>query len=218
MGGSFGSVPRMKPVKPILKLSATDLACVRGGRQVFRKLSFAVGAGEALVVTGPNGVGKSSLLRLIGSLVRPTEGQLTLEGGDSELTIGEQAHYLGHQDALKPSLSVGETLAFWVDFLGASATEVATGLAAVGLDGLFRLPAAYLSAGQRRRLSLARLVAVPRPIWLLDEPTSALDSSAQAMLAGLMRSHLAGGGLILAATHGPIGLAEAGELRLGVGQ
>jgi len=201
-----------------MKLLASDLACVRGGRQVFRNLGFAVGAGEALVVTGPNGVGKSSLLRLIAGLVRSTEGRLALEGGDSELTIGEQAHYLGHQDALKPSLSVGENLAFWADFLGGSAAKVTNGLAAVGLDGLSRLPAAYLSAGQRRRLSLARLIAAPRPIWLLDEPTSALDAAAQVMLADLMRSHLNGGGLILAATHGPIGLEGTKELKLGVGQ
>jgi heme exporter protein A len=198
-----------------MRLLASDLGCIRGGRQVFRDLSFAVGAGEALVVTGPNGAGKSSLLRLIAGLVRPTQGRLALEDGDPELTIGEQAHYLGHQDALKPSLSVHENLAFWADFLGGRGTKVGAGLGAVGLDGLARLPAAYLSAGQRRRLSLARLIAAPRAIWLLDEPTSALDAAAQAMLADLMRSHLAGGGLILAATHGPIGLDGATELRLG---
>jgi heme exporter protein A len=198
-----------------MRLLASDLGCIRGGRQVFRDLSFAVGAGEALVVTGPNGAGKSSLLRLIAGLVRPTRGRLALEDGDSELTIGEQVHYLGHQDALKPSLSVHENLAFWADFLGGRGTKVGAGLAAVGLDGLARLPAAYLSAGQRRRLSLARLIAAPRAIWLLDEPTSALDAAAQATLADLMRSHLAGGGLILAATHGPIGLDGATELRLG---
>jgi heme exporter protein A len=198
-----------------MRLLASDLSCIRGGRQVFRDLSFAVGAGEAVVVTGPNGAGKSSLLRLIAGLVRPTQGRLALEGGDSELTIGEQAHYLGHQDALKPSLSVHENLAFWADFLGGRGTKVGAGLAAVGLDGLARLPAAYLSAGQRRRLSLARLIAAPRAIWLLDEPTSALDAAAQATLADLMRSHLASGGLILAATHGPIGLDGAKELRLG---
>jgi heme exporter protein A len=202
------------------QLSGSDLGCVRGGRQVFRDLSFAVGAGEALVVTGPNGVGKSTLLRLAAGLVRPTQGRLELAGGDPELTIGEQAHYLGHQDALKPALSVRENLDFWADFLGGAAGRAkgAAALAAVGLDGLARLPATYLSAGQRRRLSLARLVAVERPIWLLDEPTSALDAAAQAMLANLMRAHLAGGGLILAATHGPIGLDGVMELRLGGGQ
>ena len=182
---------------------------------VFRALSFALGAGEALLVTGPNAAGKSSLLRLIVGLLRPQQGRIELEGADSELTIGEQAHYLGHQDALKPALSVAENLAFWAAFLGGEAAKGAAALAAVGLDGLAHLPATYLSAGQRRRLSLARLVAVERPIWLLDEPTSALDTSGQAMLAGLMRAHLGRGGLILAATHGPIGLDRATELRLG---
>ena len=214
----------------MMRLSGSDLGCVRGGRQVFRDLSFAVGAGEALAVTGPNGVGKSTLLRLAAGLVRPIQGQLALEGGDPELTIGEQAHYLGHLDALKPALSVTENLDFWADFLGGASGQTRAGhspkegssaraaLAAVGLDGLARLPAIYLSAGQRRRLSLARLVAVARPIWLLDEPTSALDAAAQAMLANLMRAHLAGGGVILAATHGPIGLDGVKELRLGGGQ
>lgn len=205
-------------MRPAMRLLGSDLACIRGGRQVFRDLGFAVGAGEALAVTGPNGVGKSTLLRLIAGLVRPSHGRLALEGGDPELTIGEQAHYLGHQDALKPALSVRENLGFWADFLGGGAAkrdERAAALAAVGLDGLARLPATYLSAGQRRRLSLARLIAVERPIWLLDEPTSALDATAQAMLADLMRTHLGGGGLILAATHGPIGLDGMKDLRLG---
>jgi heme exporter protein A len=203
---------------PVMRLLASELGCIRGGRQVFRDLSFSVGAGEALVVTGPNGVGKSSLLRLTAGLVRPTQGLIELEGGDSELTIGEQAHYLGHLDTLKPALSVNENLTFWADFLGRGRSNVGAALAAVGLGGLARLPAAYLSAGQRRRLSLARLIATPRPIWLLDEPTSALDAAAQAVLADLMRAHLATGGLILAATHGPIGLEGTKELRLGVGQ
>jgi heme exporter protein A len=198
-----------------MRLVASDLGCVRGGRQVFRDLSFAVGAAEALLVTGPNAVGKSSLLRLVAGLVRPQEGQLELAGGDGELTIGEQAHYLGHQDALKPSLSVAENLAFWADFLGGGRAKGAAALAAVGLGALTHLPAVYLSAGQRRRLSLARLIVVERPIWLLDEPTSALDVAGQAMLAELMRAHLVRGGLILAATHGPIGLDRTVELRLG---
>jgi heme exporter protein A len=203
-----------------MRLSASDVACIRGGRQVFRNVSFALDAGAALLVTGPNGAGKSSLLRLIAGLVPTSQGRLDLEGGDGELTVGEQAHYLGHQDALKPALSVRENLAFWTDFLGGGSSGGRDGkelaaLAAVGLDGLARLPAAYLSAGQRRRLSLARMIAVARPIWLLDEPTSALDAAAQAILADLMRAHCAGGGLILAATHGPIGLDGTQELRLG---
>jgi heme exporter protein A len=201
-----------------MRLVGSDLACVRGGREVFRGLSFVVGAGEALVVTGPNGAGKSSLLRLVAGLLRPQQGRLACEDADAELTIGEQVHYLGHQDALKPALLVDENLGFWANFLGGGAGKREAALAAVGLDGLARLPAIYLSAGQRRRLSLARLIAVERPIWLLDEPTSALDAGGQATLADLMRAHLAGGGLILAAAHGPIGLDRVKELPLGRGR
>ena len=141
--------------------------------------------------------------------------RLTLDGGEAEASVGEQAHYLGHHDALKTSLSVRENLAFWVEFLGGDRDKVTTALEAVGLAPLAGLPAAYLSAGQRRRLSIARLAAVERPLWLLDEPTSALDVQSQERLAGLMQAHLGKGGLIVAATHGPIGLAAPRELRLG---
>lgn len=198
-----------------MRLVGADLACIRGGREVFRGLGFAVGAGEALLVTGPNGAGKSSLLRLVAGLLRPQQGRIELEGRDLELTIAEQAHYLGHQDALKPSLSVWENLGFWTALLGGDTKNAGLALAAVGLDRLAHLPAIYLSAGQRRRLAVARLIAIERPIWLLDEPTSALDDAAQAMLGALMRAHLAGRGVILAASHGPIGLDGAKELRLG---
>ncbi|HEX4407934.1 MAG TPA: heme ABC exporter ATP-binding protein CcmA [Xanthobacteraceae bacterium] len=197
-----------------MRLTATDLHCRRGGRAVFSSVSFAVAAGEALIVTGRNGAGKSSLLRTVAGLLRLAKGQLSFEGGDPELSIAEQAHYLGHQDALKPALSVAENLAFWAGFLGAAAPDVAGTLEAVGLGPLARLPAAYLSAGQRRRLSIARLLAVKRPIWLLDEPTSTLDVTAQERLGALMSEHLAGGGLILAATHAPIGLTKTLELQL----
>jgi heme exporter protein A len=197
-----------------MRLSGSDLACLRGGRQVFTDLSFALESGQALLVTGPNGAGKSSLLRLVAGLLRPAGGRVALEGGDPELTVGEQVHFQGHLDALKPALSVEENLTFWTRFLGGAAAPQAA-LAAVGLGGIAALPAAYLSAGQRRRLSLARLIAIKRPIWLLDEPTSALDTAAQATLVELMRAHLSGGGLIMAAVHGPIGLDKAGELRIG---
>ena len=199
----------------LMQLSADNLTCVRGGRTVFAGLSFAVAGGEALVVTGRNGAGKSSLLRMIAGLVRIAAGRLTLDGGEAEASVGEQAHYLGHHDALKTSLSVRENLAFWVEFLGGDPAGVTAALAAVGLAPLAGLPAAYLSAGQRRRLSIARLAAVERPLWLLDEPTSALDVQSQERLAGLMQAHLGKGGLIVAATHGPIGLAAPRELRLG---
>src|SRR5205807_3386822 len=140
-----------------------------------------------------------------------------LEGGDGELTLAEQAHYLGHRDALKPSLSVMENLAFWRDFLGGGVSDADESLAAVGLDHAAHLPAAYLSAGQRRRLSIARLLVVRRPVWLLDEPTSALDAAGQDLFEGVMRDHLASGGIVVAATHTPLGI-EARELRMGGGK
>jgi heme exporter protein A len=197
-----------------MRLEGSGLTCIRGGREVFSGLSFAVSAGRALLVTGRNGAGKSSLLRMVAGLVRVASGRFVLADGDPERSLPEQAHYLGHQDALKPALTVAENLGFWAGFLGGT-TPPPPALATVGLDGVADLPAAYLSAGQRRRLSVARLLAVPRPIWLLDEPSSALDREARDMLGTVMRQHLAGGGLILAATHSPLGLENATELRLG---
>jgi heme exporter protein A len=202
----------------MMRLTASNLACRRGGRDVFADVSFSVGASEALAIRGRNGAGKSSLLRMVVGLVRISDGRLTLEGGDPELTIAEQAHYLGHQDAFKPSLSVRENLQFWTDFLDTGAADLGKPLAAVGLDTLADLPAAYLSAGQRRRLSIARLLAVKRPIWLLDEPASTLDTAAQQSLIQLMAAHLAGGGVMLAATHGALGLPAVSEVWLGEGQ
>jgi heme exporter protein A len=201
--------------EPKMRLSAVNLACNRGGRIVFTGIDFGVASGGALAVTGRNGAGKSSLLRMVAGLLRVAAGTLTLDGGDPELTLGEQSHYLGHQDALKPALSVAENLRFWAGFLGDKRPDIAGPLEAVGLGALTDLPAAYLSAGQRRRLSIARLLTVTRPIWLLDEPASTLDAPAQARLIGFMGAHLADGGLILAATHGPLGLDRVQELRLG---
>jgi heme exporter protein A len=197
-----------------MRLSGRDVSCVRGGRDVFSGLNFEAASGEALAVMGPNGSGKTSLLRLIAGLLTPAKGSIELEGAGAELTLAEQAHYLGHRDAIKPALSVSENLTFWRDFLGGAAFDPQAMLVEVGLEHAADLPASFLSAGQRRRLSIARLLAVRRPVWLLDEPTNALDSAGQAMFARLMADHLSGGGMIIAATHMPLGVA-AKELRLG---
>jgi heme exporter protein A len=197
-----------------MRLTAVDLACRRGGRDVFSGVSFDVGAGRLLAITGRNGAGKSSLLRIVAGLIRPVGGRLSLEGGDPELSIAEQVHYLGHQDPVKPSLSVLENLQFWAAFFAGDAIKVDDALESVGLGAIATLPAGYLSAGQRRRLSIARLVAVKRPIWLLDEPTSTLDAAAQHRVAEFMRGHLNEGGLVLAATHSALGLSNIQELSL----
>ncbi|MDB5653176.1 MAG: ccmA [Tardiphaga sp.] len=197
-----------------MRLAGRGLRCVRGGREVFAGLDFDADAGEALAVVGPNGAGKTSLLRLIAGLLAMEGGSIGLTGGDAELTLPEQSHYLGHRDAMKPALTVTENLTFWAQFIGGTPADPAECIAAVGLAHAAALPAGFLSAGQRRRLSIARLLAVHRPIWLLDEPTSALDLASQRIFAGLMTAHLARGGMIIAATHAPLGI-EARELRIG---
>ena len=200
-----------------MRLSGRGVRCVRGGREVFSGIDFEVSSGEALAVTGANGAGKTSLLRLIADLLTLAGGSIALDGGETELTLPEQAHYLGHRDALKPALSVTENLCFWRDFIGGEAFDTGASLAAVGLDHAVQLPAAFLSAGQRRRLSIARLLAVRRAVWLLDEPANALDAAGQSLFTALMGDHLARGGLIVAATHAPLGLPTR-ELRLAPGQ
>lgn len=196
-------------------LEATGLTCERGGRRVFSDLSFSVSAGEALLVTGPNGAGKSSLLRTIAGLVVPVAGTLSFSGGDPEISLGAQCHYFGHDNALKLQLTVTENLDFWHRFYGDTGKTVEDALDAVRLARLGHLPAAVLSAGQRRRLALARLVVSHRPIWLLDEPTAALDAASAERFGELVTAHLLAGGIAIAVTHTPLPLAETKSLRMG---
>jgi heme exporter protein A len=196
-----------------MQLSAENLACDRGGRTVFSNQNFMLGSGELLQLTGPNGSGKSSLLRLLASLSEPSHGKISLEGGAPDLTLGQQAHYIAHSDASKSALTVTENLKFWRDFLGGG--DLMRAMQAVNLSALADYPVTLLSAGQKRRLALARLALVPRAIWLLDEPSVGLDDSAQKMLAALMNGHLREGGLIIAATHVPLGLNPDKNLHLG---
>lgn len=187
-----------------MRLIGDKLVCERGGRQVFAGLDFTAGSGELLVLRGPNGAGKTSLLRMIAGLNEPVSGRLQLEGGNAELAIGQHCHFIAHQDALKPALTVAENLAFWGDFLGGG--DVAGALSAFNLAPLAQFQAALLSAGQKRRLALSRLALIPRPVWLLDEPTVGLDQASQERLLALISAHLADGGLIIAATHVDIGI------------
>ncbi len=184
-----------------MKLTGETLACVRGGREVFSDVRFEVDAGQLLVLRGPNGSGKSSLLRLIAGLVQKTAGRLDLDGGADDVPVPEYAHYIGHLDTLKPALTVAENLSFWADMLGNRKMETVDALDEVGLAALADFPAGVLSAGQRRRLALARLVVAERPLWLLDEPTTAIDAAARQRLFKLIQAHLAGGGMALIATH-----------------
>ena len=200
-----------------MRLSAKNIAIERGGRSILAGLSFEALSGVALVLTGPNGAGKSTLLRAIAGFLPLAAGAFALEGGAQEASIGEQAHYLGHVDALKGALTAGENLAFWAGALGGdSSSGVWRGaLARLGLAHVADFPVRALSAGQKRRVALARLLVAPRPVWLLDEPTTALDAAAQGLFAGIMRGHLAAGGLLIAATHAPLGLEGATTLALG---
>ena len=204
-------------------LSVEGLTLARGGRTLIADLSFCVAAGEALLVTGPNGAGKSTLLRALAGLLRPTSGVISLRGPglDPDDPAALHAHYVGHADALKGALTARENLSFWSAALarrGSDAPACATPdeiLTRIGLPQVADLPAGWLSAGQKRRVAMGRLLAAARPLWILDEPATALDKAAQERLAGEMARHRAGGGLIVAATHAPLGLDDAIELRLG---
>jgi len=201
-----------------MRLIAAGLCAARGGAVIVGPLDFTLASGEALLLTGANGAGKSTLLRTLAGLLPPAGGALSVEGaaatdGEPARRLSEVAHFLGHRNAMKPSLSVGANLRFWQDYLGAPALSADAALAAVGLPGVADLPYAYLSAGQQRRAAIARLLAVRRPVWLLDEPTAALDAGSQSLFADLLATHVAAGGIVIAATHQPLGPGMR-ELRL----
>lgn len=200
-----------------MRLTGDKLSAVRGGRTLFAGLGFAVEGGAALVLTGANGVGKTTLLRIVAGLMHPAAGRIALEGGAAEVPVSEQCHYVGHLSAIKPALSIEENARFWSGFLGGAPDRLEAALDTFGLDALRDIPAGYLSAGQKRRLGLARLLLAERPLWLLDEPTTSLDSAAQDVLSGVVNKHLAAGGMAVAATHMALGFANARELRLGAG-
>lgn len=206
----------MKQVSfPDLRLEAENLACRREERLIFAGLSFRLGNGEAIALTGRNGAGKSSLIDMLCGRLRVAEGTIRLSGAQDDATLAEQAHVVGHRDGLKTALTAAENLDFAQALLGGPASSPAEALTTVGLPHVARLQVGLLSAGQRRRVALARLLVSRRPFWLLDEPMAALDAGSQTMLAELMRAHLAQGGAILAATHGPLGIDAARELRIG---
>lgn len=203
------------------RFTGHDLTCIRGERMVFTGLGFAVTSGGALVLTGPNGSGKSSLLRLMAGLLRPAAGKIAWN--DESTAENPEAHrarvlYVSHQEAVKPALTVGENLAFWATLATvppAHGDAIGPALEAFGIDHLADVPARYLSAGQKRRLTLARLVATPAALWLLDEPTTALDTDAVVRLRRVIERHRAGGGLVVVSTHTDLGLADARSLDLG---
>jgi len=195
--------------QPAIQLIVNDLAVLRGTRIVFEGLTLSVKAGQALTVIGPNGAGKTTLLRCIAGFLPAANGMIRLEGADDERSIGEHCHYVGHLNGIKPALTVSENLVFATEFLNADRQNAARAAEQLALAELEDIPAGYLSAGQKRRLGLARLVCAPRPLWLLDEPAVSLDTASQGILGSLVSNHLGEGGIVLAVTHAPLGWSQA---------
>ena len=199
-----------------MRLVVQNLGGERGGEQVFSGIAFEVADGEALIVTGANGSGKSTLLRIVAGLLPAAAGSIRLEnGGEAWPDVASALHYLGHGNAMKTSLSVTENLQFWQEFCGNAHLDVDEAMEMVGLPQVGHLPYGYLSTGQRRRIAIAKILVSYRPIWLLDEPTAGLDARSERQFADLMRAHLEDGGMIVAATHIPLGLEGVKSLVMG---
>lgn len=192
------------------------LTCFRGERVVFAGLGFRIDPGDALVLRGPNGSGKTSLLRLMAGLLRPIAGELSWTDGsitDNPEEHNRRIHFVGHLDAVKPVLTVAENLGFWAKLRGDGET-VGAALKTFGISHLAEVPGRYLSAGQRRRLNLARIAAAPAPLWLLDEPTTALDADAIDKLTAAIQTHRSGGGMVITSTHTDLHLDDERVLNL----
>jgi len=207
----------LPPLSETAELIGENLACRRGERFVFAGVDCRIAAGDALLLTGPNGSGKSSLLRLLATLLAPAAGRL-LWGGipveDDSPGYRAAVHYVGHLDGVKPALTPREMLGFWAALRGVHRPTIDAALAAFRIEHIADWPCRWLSAGQRRRLALARLIAAPAPLWLLDEPAAALDTDGEARLAATMASHRATGGRVVVATHQPLALPGATTLAL----
>jgi heme exporter protein A len=208
-----------RPKSFIMRLVVENLRCARGSRVVLEGVDFAVSSGESVLLAGPNGSGKTTLLRTLAGFIGPQTGRARLEDGPEGFGLDECCHYIGHLNGIKAGFTVDENLAFLAAFLGGDG-EAAVDAAADAFDlgPLRHVPAGLLSAGQKRRLGLARLVLAWRPVWLLDEPTVSLDVASQALLADAVRGHVAAGGIVIAASHVPLGVAFSRTVRLGAGR
>ena len=199
------------------RFTGQGLTCIRGEREIFAGLDFDLSPGGALLLLGPNGSGKSSLLRLMAGLGRPTAGTIAWDGApiaDDAEGHSSRLHYIGHLDAVKPGLTVAENLAIWVRLRGGDDGGILAALRIVGLERLHHLPGRLLSAGQRRRVALARVVASPASLWLLDEPTTALDQESVAAFEGAVARHRDAGGLVVVSTNVDLGISNPAIIRL----
>lgn len=201
-------------IQSSIQLIVNNLAAMRGTRVLFRNLDLTAKSGEAFSIVGPNGAGKTTFLRCVAGLLTPISGSVAVSGGEDECSVGEHCHYIGHLNGIKPALSVIENLEFYSRFLGGGG-DVRAAAGQLALADLEDIPAAYLSAGQKRRLGLARLLCAHRPIWLLDEPAVSLDQTSQAILGQIVSDHLRSGGIVLAVTHMTLGWEASHTLDFG---